>query len=87
MLATFTYGGGGVLMTTGTAKARFKLLNETGQTLIEPNDDFDADEITNKTEIILGLNPMNPADAGDAPRIVLDGPLQGKVGTALSPAL
>lgn len=87
VLATFTYGGGGPLATTGTAKARFKLLNETGQTLIEPNDDFDADEVTNKTEIILGLNPVNSADAGDAPRIVLDGPLTGKVGTAIKPII
>lgn len=94
VLATFTYGGGDVhvrggdvLAMSGTAKARFTLLNETGQTLIEPNDDFDADEITNKTEIILGLNPVNPADAGDVPRIVLDSPLQGKVGPALPPAI
>lgn len=87
VLATFTYGAGGVLTTTGTAKARFKLLNETGQTLIEPNDDFDADEITNKTEIILGLNPANSTDAGDVPRIVLDGPRQGKVGTAFAPII
>ena len=30
---------------------------------------------------------MNSADAGDAPRIVLDGPLTGKVGTAIKPII